>query len=78
MYAGHDTHAGKESTATDGRTTPTRQGHFQKWDVCRKHEAELVSVANSTAPDHEPEKKMDELVRIFKLFPPDYFRKINP
>jgi len=31
----------------DGRTTPTRQGHLQKWDVWRKHEAEPVYVANS-------------------------------
>jgi len=31
----------------DGRTTPTRQGHIQKWCVWRKHEAEPVYVANS-------------------------------
>ena len=47
MCAGHGTFAVEESTVTDGRTTPTRQGHFQKWDVWRKHEAELVYVANS-------------------------------
>lgn len=32
---------------SDGRTTPTEQGHYQKWDVRRKREAELVYVANS-------------------------------
>lgn len=32
---------------SDGRTTPTRQGHRQKWGVWRKHEAELVYVTNS-------------------------------
>jgi len=31
----------------DGRTTPTRQGHLQKWDVWRKHEADPVYVAHS-------------------------------
>ena len=31
----------------DGRTTPTRQGHYQRWGVWRKHEAELVYVTNS-------------------------------
>jgi len=31
----------------DGRTTPTRQGHCQRWGVWRKHEAEPVYVANS-------------------------------
>jgi len=28
----------------DGRTTPTRQGHCQRWGVWRKHEAEPVYV----------------------------------
>jgi len=31
----------------DGRTTPTGQGHYQKWGVWRKHEAESMYVANS-------------------------------
>jgi len=37
----------KRPPLPDGRATPTRQGHFQKWGVWRKHEAEPVYVANS-------------------------------
>ncbi|MBW2035567.1 MAG: hypothetical protein JRI94_18680 [Deltaproteobacteria bacterium] len=37
----------KHPPLPDGRATPTRQGHFQKWGVWRKHEAEPVYVANS-------------------------------
>jgi hypothetical protein len=37
----------KRPPLLDGRATPTRQGHFRKRDVWRKHEAEPVYVANS-------------------------------
>ena len=37
----------KSPPLPDGRATPTRQGHFQKWGVWRKHEAEPMYVANS-------------------------------
>jgi hypothetical protein len=37
----------KRPPLPDGRATPTRQGHYQKRDVRRKHEAESVYVANS-------------------------------
>ncbi len=37
-----------------------------------------MCAGHDTHAGEEPEKKMDELVKIFKLFPPDYFRKINP
>ena len=37
----------KHPALPDGRATPTRQGHSQRWGVWRKHEAEPMYVANS-------------------------------
>jgi hypothetical protein len=37
----------KRPPLPDGRATPTGQGHFWKWGVRRKHEAEPMYVANS-------------------------------
>ena len=37
----------KHPPLPDGRATPTRQGHYRKRGVRRKHEAESVYVANS-------------------------------